>query len=135
MRMTKEDYKVPDTKLILPKDTWLIVPVYSFHRDPEYFPDPDHFDPDRFTPENEAQIPPYHYLPFGEGPRICMGIRFGFMEVRLTLIALLTKFKFKLSSKTSLPIDLLPQVFAVLAPRGGMWMHTNRLENPHHYVT
>lgn len=127
MRMTKNDYKVPGTDLTLPQGRWLIVPIFSIHRDSEYFKNPEHFDPDRFTPENEAKIPPFHYLPFGEGLRVCLGVRFGFMEVRLTLIALLTKFRFTLSPRTVTPVDLLPQVFAVLAPKGGIWMNIEEI--------
>lgn len=135
MRMTKKDYKIPGTKLTLPKDVWLVVPIYSIQRDEEYFPEPDKFIPERFSPENEKKRSTFHYLPFGEGPRMCLGDRFGLQEVRLTLIALLTKFQFKLSSKTTVPMELLPQVMAILAPKSGVWMEIETLKNPYHYGT
>lgn len=133
MRMTKADYKVPNTNLTLPRGVWVIMPIYSTHRDAEYFPDPESFIPERFTPEAEAQRLPFTYLPFGEGPRVCLGDRFGLQEVRLTLISLLTKFRFKLSPRTEVPIQLMPQVMAVLAPKGGMWIQIEALEEPFVY--
>lgn len=135
MRMTKADYKIPDTHLTLPKGTWLIVPTYSIHRDADYFPNPDTFDPDRFLATAEARRTPFTYLPFGEGPRVCLGDRFGLQEVRLTLIALLTKFHFKLNGKTDVPIQLLPQVFAVMAPKSGVWMKVTAVRDSYEYKT
>jgi hypothetical protein len=45
----------------------IIIPIYSLHRDPQYYPDPDRFDPERFSDENKSKINPYTYLPFGTG--------------------------------------------------------------------
>lgn len=50
-----------------------MVTNFGIHYDPEYYPDPMKFDPDRFTPENKAKRPYCSYMPFGEGPRICVG--------------------------------------------------------------
>jgi cytochrome P450 family 9 len=50
-----------------------MVPVWAIHRNPEYFPDPDKFDPDRFSEENKGKIKPFTYMPFGNGPRNCIG--------------------------------------------------------------
>lgn len=51
----------------------IMIPVWSLHHDPDYFPDPDKFDPERFSSENKPTIKPFTYLPFGEGPRMCIG--------------------------------------------------------------
>lgn len=51
----------------------VIIPVYSLHRDPEFYPNPLKFDPERFSEENKHNIQPFSYLPFGAGPRNCIG--------------------------------------------------------------
>lgn len=53
--------------------TSVVIPVYALHHDPEYYPDPELFDPDRFSEEAQIFRDKYTYLPFGEGPRICVG--------------------------------------------------------------
>jgi cytochrome P450 family 6 len=59
--------------VIIPKGTGVYIPVLALHHDPQYFPDPDKFDPERFTEENKHNRPNCVYLPFGEGPRTCIG--------------------------------------------------------------
>ena len=51
----------------------MLIPAYGLHRDPEYFPDPEKFDPGRFNEDNKTKIWDYTYIPFGDGPRICIG--------------------------------------------------------------
>ena len=65
------------------------------HRRPDIFEDPKRFDPDRFSPEREAKIPKYGYIPFGAGPRECVGWRFAIMEAQLLLATLSRHVKFK----------------------------------------
>lgn len=59
--------------MIIEKDLPVLIPVWGLHRDPEYFPNPDNFDPERFNERNKSKIVDYTYIPFGEGPRICIG--------------------------------------------------------------
>lgn len=75
IRKANEDYVIPDTKMKVDKGTNVIISNFSFHKDPEYFPDPEKFDPDRFSKENIESRHPFTFLPFGEGPRICIGNR------------------------------------------------------------
>lgn len=72
-RVCKKEYKVPGTDLVLDAGTSIIVPFKSIQNDPDYFPDPDKYDPDRFLPENKAKRHALAFMPFGEGPRICLG--------------------------------------------------------------
>jgi cytochrome P450 len=65
--------KLPKFKLELRKGDKVLCPIYAFHQDPQYFPDPDRFDPERFNQSNRHNIKPFTYLPFGSGPRNCIG--------------------------------------------------------------
>ena len=65
--------KLRDTDLVIEKGTQVVLPVYGLHHDPKYFPDPDRFDPERFSEEEVKKRPHFCYLPFGEGPRLCIG--------------------------------------------------------------
>lgn len=75
MRKANEDYTFPNTNMSIEKGTAVFVCSYVFHRDPQYFPNPDVFDPDRFSKKNSESRHPFVYLPFGEGPRVCIGNR------------------------------------------------------------
>ena len=70
----------------LPVGSNLVFPVYAIHRHRKYWQDPDRFDPNRFLPENEKRIPRAQYMPFGAGPRICIGQAFAMIEA-VTLLA------------------------------------------------
>ena len=80
--------------LHIKKGTSVFIPVYSIHRDPEYYPDPDKFDPERFNPEAKQSRDPYAYEPFGHGPRNCIGMRFALFEMKMILARILKKFSF-----------------------------------------
>jgi cytochrome P450 len=75
-RMCSSDYKLPShtgNGTIIPAGTGVYIPILALHHDPKYFPKPEKFDPDRFTEENKRSRPKYAYLPFGYGPRMCIG--------------------------------------------------------------
>jgi cytochrome P450 len=76
--------------------------------DPRFFPDPDRFDPDRFTPGWEERIPRYAYLPFGSGPRVCIGNAFAMMEARLILAIVTQRYRLSLEPGQNIkPIQLV----------------------------
>jgi cytochrome P450 family 6 len=68
-----QPYKIPETDTVLDKGTFVFIPVASLHHDPRYYPEPERFDPERFSVEEKQKRHHYVYLPFGEGPRICIG--------------------------------------------------------------
>lgn len=72
-RKCVENYTVPDTTIEIENGTLLFLSILGLHRDPDYFPDPEKFDPERFSSENRDRILPFTYMPFGEGPRVCIG--------------------------------------------------------------
>lgn len=96
-RMCSSDYTLPSVSgngtVILPKGTGIYIPVFALHHDQQYYPDPDKFDPERFTEENKQNRPNYVYLPFGEGPRMCIGMRFGLMQAKAGLSHILSRFE------------------------------------------
>lgn len=74
-RKAIKDYKIPDSDVVLPKGRSVMIPVHAIHHDPEIYPQPEKFDPERFSVEEKAKRHQFSYLPFGEGPRICIGMR------------------------------------------------------------
>ncbi|XP_055696262.1 cytochrome P450 6a9-like [Lutzomyia longipalpis] len=124
-RVCVKDYTVPGTKHVIEKGTAIAIPVHGIHYDPDIYPDPHKFDPDRFTEENIKKRHPCAWLPFGEGPRICLGLRFGMMQMRVGLAHILSKYRVKTSSKTQIPYIADPHT-NILTPKGGMWL---KLEN------
>ncbi|XP_049762222.1 cytochrome P450 6k1-like [Schistocerca cancellata] len=89
-RECNQDYKIPDSDVVLEKGTPIVLSVLGLHHDPTHFPDPDRFDPERFSEESKAKCHPYVYLPFGEGPRICIGMRMGLLQTNVGLVNILS---------------------------------------------
>nr|MBA2285797.1 cytochrome P450 [Ktedonobacteraceae bacterium] len=84
------------------KGETVVVSPYTMHRRPDFFPDPEKFDPERFTPENEKRLPRYAYFPFGAGPRVCIGNYFSTMEGHLLLATLAQHVTFDLMPNQSI---------------------------------
>jgi len=73
MRKATQNYDVPGESLTIEKGQKITIPLYSIHHDPKYYPNPDTFDPERFTEEEKSKRPNGTFLPFGDGPRHCIG--------------------------------------------------------------
>ncbi|XP_058166249.1 cytochrome P450 6A1-like [Anopheles ziemanni] len=127
IRQVSHDYRVPGTDVTFPKGMNVMIPVYAIHHDPDNYPDPERYDPDRFSPETTETRKPYTFLPFGEGPRICIAARFGMLEARIGLSVLLMNFSFARCSKTNVPL-VISSRHAVLTPEGGLWLKVEKLK-------
>jgi cytochrome P450 len=102
----------------IPKDTYLGICPYALHRDPRFFEDPEGFDPERFSPARSGARPRFAYLPFGAGPRTCIGAQFALWEAQLVLAVLLSRFRLDLEPGHRVALDPL----VTLRSRHGMRM-------------
>ncbi|HUN21837.1 MAG TPA: cytochrome P450 [Anaerolineales bacterium] len=102
----------------IPQGSNVAISTYAMHRNPKYFPNPLQFDPERFSPEREPTIPKYSYLPFGGGPRICIGNSFAMMEARLVLVTILQHYRLTLLPGQKVQAE---QLFTT-RPKGGLKM-------------
>ncbi|XP_062552199.1 cytochrome P450 9e2-like [Armigeres subalbatus] len=108
-RKCSRDYVVDDgngLKFTIDKGTCIWVPVYGIHHDPKYYPNPERFDPERFSEENKTNIDMTMYMPFGSGPRNCIGSRFALMEIKALMYALLLDFSIEKNDKTQIPLNI-----------------------------
>ena len=102
-REASEDYTLPGTEIVIPKGTDVQIPIVAIHMDPEFYPEPEMFDPERFMPENRDKLIPYTYLPFGAGPRNCIGMRFALLEAKLLLARMILSYRVSFTDKTIYP--------------------------------
>nr|AAI13144.1 Cytochrome P450, family 3, subfamily a, polypeptide 16 [Mus musculus] len=103
-RVCKKDVEI--NGIYIPKGSTVIIPSYVLHHDPQHWPEPEEFQPERFSKENKGSIDPYVYLPFGNGPRNCIGMRFALMNMKLALIKVLQNFSFQPCKETQIPLKL-----------------------------
>jgi cytochrome P450 family 9 len=108
-------------KFKIEKGQFFMIPIQGFHHDEKYFPEPEKFDPDRFSPENRHNIDPDTYLPFGVGPRNCIGSRFALMEVKTIFYYLLVNFKLIPNEKSQIPLQLLKKPIGLKTEKG-IWI-------------
>ncbi|XP_065080340.1 probable cytochrome P450 9f2 isoform X1 [Ochlerotatus camptorhynchus] len=123
-RHSNEDYVFDDEagiKFVIEKGNTLWIPILAIHHDPKYYPCPERFDPERFSEENRSRITPGTYLPFGAGPRNCIGPRLALMEIKMAMYYLLQDFRLEPSDRTQIPLQLSKSAFT-LQPEKGVWL-------------
>lgn len=94
-RRANRNYHLENWNLNIPKDAILFIGIYAIHHDPDYWSEPDKFDPQRFIGENRDRIVHGSYCPFGIGPRHCVGMRFSLTETKLAIAKLIMKYRFE----------------------------------------
>ncbi|CAJ0587413.1 unnamed protein product, partial [Mesorhabditis spiculigera] len=92
----------------MPKGSVFSIPVYNIHHDPLFYEEPEEFRPERWDPEEKAKRDPLTFLPFGHGPRNCVGMRVGQFQMRSALVHLIRRFEFSIAdgSPNSLPLRI-----------------------------
>lgn len=123
-RECTEDYEWNGIRI--PAGLEVIIPIYSIHRDPDVWPDPEKFDPERFRGPAKDTRSPYHFMPFGSGPRVCIGMRFALMEIKITLVKFLMKYKVVRSPETQVPLKIASG--ATLYAQDGVWVRIEPLQ-------
>ena len=103
-RVSKKDVEI--NGVFIPKGTVVMIPIYPLHRNPEYWPEPQEFCPERFSKENKGNIDPYIYMPFGNGPRNCIGMRFALISIKLAVIGVLQNFTVQPCEETQIPLKI-----------------------------
>jgi cytochrome P450 len=102
----------------IPANSVIAICIYTMHRHPGFWDRPEVFDPERFTEENIKGRTKYAYIPFGAGPRQCIGNNFGLMEAALIIACVLQRFELHLMPG----VDIKPQALFVLRPNRDMMM-------------
>nr|XP_015838530.1 PREDICTED: cytochrome P450 9e2 [Tribolium castaneum] len=116
----------PKEKVVfVEKGVSVLVPVMSIQRDSSFWEKPNKFDPERFSEENRAKIVPGTYLPFGTGPRNCIGSRFALLELKILFFHLLAKFILVPCDNTPIPLKLDPKKLT-MSPENGFQLSLRR---------
>ncbi|XP_051242591.1 cytochrome P450 3A40 [Dicentrarchus labrax] len=92
--------------IVIPKDMVVMIPTWPLHRDPDLWPEPEEFKPERFSKENKETIDPYTYMPFGAGPRNCIGMRFALVMMKLAIVEVLQRYSFSVCKETEVPFEM-----------------------------
>lgn len=125
-RICAQDFELPpalpgDKPFVVKKGTYVWFPIYALHRDPKYFEKPNEFYPERFLDENKKSFNTSAYIPFGLGPRMCIGNRFALLETKVVIFHLLARCELKSCAKTCHPLRLSKTSFTMMA-EGGFWL-------------
>ncbi|KAF7397254.1 hypothetical protein HZH68_008476 [Vespula germanica] len=124
-KCTASSYTFQGTKLTIPKNQTIFIPILGIHHDPNIYPKPEVFDPNRFNDENNA-INDTTYIPFGRGPRSCMGERFADYQSKVGLATFLRNYKIDVSEKTEIPYGIRQSSF-LLHPTNGIYLKISKI--------
>ena len=122
-RECHEDFEL--SGIHIPAGTEVVIPIYALHYDSDAWEDPEKFDPERFRGARKDTYHPFQLLPFGGGPRNCIGMRFALLEIKIALVKILSKYKFVRSAKTQVPLML--HAGGALSAKGGVLVRVESL--------
>ncbi|CAG2101735.1 unnamed protein product [Medioppia subpectinata] len=125
-RECREDYKLNDT-IVIPKGSSVVVDVHYLHHSPDYWSEPEVFDPMRFSADRKHEIYPNSWQPFGSGPRNCIGMRFALLVVKLSLAKLLLNYRLISGAKTETANLSLTTTIFTQSPRNGIFLKVTKL--------
>ncbi|CEF69504.1 Cytochrome P450 family and Cytochrome P450, E-class, group I family-containing protein [Strongyloides ratti] len=108
--------------------TMVSVPIFNLHYDEEIYPQPNIFDPERFSTEQKAGRDPLYYMPFGYGPRNCIGMRFAYLSIKIYIARFLTKYRFK-TCKESVPLPLEIATVSLTKPKDTLYLKVETISN------
>ncbi|XP_026740470.1 cytochrome P450 6k1-like [Trichoplusia ni] len=126
-REVMDDYEF-STGLRVDKGVRVHIPIYHIHFNPDYFPDPEEYKPERFLPENKKDMKPYTFFPYGEGPRICIGSRFAKMQVMAGLMTILKEYRVELADGMPQSIKLDPRTLVTAPLHSGIQIKYTKRE-------
>jgi cytochrome P450 len=117
---------------IIPAGTDIFMSVYTVHRDPRHFPDPEKFDPDRFSPQNSVGRHPYAHTPFGLGRRMCVGHVFANMEAKTILSTVLRRYRVTKVESGIKGLEKTLKLSFVMSPANGIRVKLLPRSHPSH---
>ncbi|XP_074095282.1 putative cytochrome P450 6a17 isoform X2 [Cotesia typhae] len=115
VRKAAQDYKLPESNVILPAGTLILVPAFSIHHDEEHFPNSEFFDPERFKIDKKPSVA---YIPFSDGPRSCIGVKIAIYLSAVGLISVLKHFRVSPSKFLEIPYTIEKSAFLLSASGG-----------------
>ena len=110
----------------IPKHCAVSAAVWNLHHDEAFWTDPWTFDPERFAPENRDKIVEMTYMPFGEGPRNCIGRRFALMEAKMALVELLRRFSLHTCEATPEKLNVRNKGLTLSVTGDQLWLKISR---------
>ncbi|XP_050680809.1 cytochrome P450 9e2-like isoform X2 [Leptidea sinapis] len=125
-RVATKPYTLPGTSIKIDVGDTVSIPVYGIHMDPDHYPEPEVFKPDRFMKDGKVERPSHLFLAFGAGPRNCIGLRFAMFSAKLAMVSLLKNFKFTSCPKTEQPIQFHKSSM-LLKAKTGLWVHVEKI--------
>lgn len=118
-RICTKEFRDPESGLVIPKGTLVSIPVMGLHHDPQFYHNPYVFDPEgHFGPEQRKERSPYAHMPFGSGPRNCIGMRFALVESKAAVAHIVHNFLIQPNENTPLP--MIGEIISVqnIPPKG-----------------